>query len=469
MEESSGYKVILVCALGLAGLAALLSSHNRCRNSFLLFIATLGLGYRTLPVTHDFRIQPAEILILLALLLSPLFQQSVSRPNRDPKLPLCFWILLPFLFLTWIPRTGNGVAWDMQLDECRNLFLVVPIFLVTQQVLTQSSEWRPVIRCFYATGTAVALLGLLEYYVPSVRNALPGFVTNVEGLDTEGGFRRAAFSFYGGAIGVFVCMYSLPLSMVLWRWQPGLLWRLATVAAGLAQLMAVYISGYRSMWLLTGICVFLLTLKSRSFLLTGLLVLGGFVGQEYVSKPAQSRLESLAKILEGNAEDSSGIKRQERIQEAFQNALDNPLGGGFGFSGWVHSDFLQISANLGLIPGFALILGYLYTLFQVGKRMLLRGLPATHAALGFPLFLSFVVAGQMLAVQGVEFHSFTIMPVWLVWALCYVWLEQTAPYATQARSLVAEKRGLLARSGSGARRVRPMASLIPLRAANGVL
>jgi hypothetical protein len=425
--DSSSYKVVLCIAFGLAGLLALFASRDRGRNFFLLFIAALGLGYRTLPLTSELRVQPAEIALLLALFAFLGRSQAGRTRGQSPWLPTWLWVMLPFLALAWLIHPDNYRRWDVQLDECRNVALIVPTFLATRLVLSRPSNWRAVVLVFCATGTAVALMGLVEYAFPSVRNLLPGFVTNTEGMESEGGFVRASFSFYGGPIAVFVCIHSLPFLLVVWRWWTGALARLTAAAAGLVQLGALYISGYRSMWLLVGGMVALCALRTRSVLLIGLLLVGGFLAQEHISRGMQGRLHSLAKILEGAPEDSSGVRRKTRIQEAFRATLENPLGSGWASAGWVHSDFLQVAANLGVVPGLALLLGYLGTLARVVRRMRSRQLPAGQAVLGFPLFLSFLAAGQMLAIQGVEFHSFTILPVWLVWALADTWLSQTSP------------------------------------------
>ena len=121
----------------------------------------------------------------------------------------------------------------------------------------------------------------------------------------------------------------------------------------------------------------------------------------------------------------AGSRRQEAVQFALEDIAKNPFGGGWAYAGWVHSDFLQVSANLGLAAGIFLLCGYLYTLFRLGTRLAVHATSANRPS-GW-LLLSFLVVGQMLAVQGVEFHSFTILPLWLVWAVTEVWLVQTEP------------------------------------------
>src|SRR5262249_38958227 len=139
----------------------------------------------------------------------------------------------------------------------------------------------------------------------------------------------------------------------------------------------------------------------------------------FLPEETRGRLASLEKVMEGNPDDTSGIKRKERIEGAFAAVVENPLGYGWASAGGVHSDFLQVAANLGLFAGLVLLFGYLHMLFGLGTRVLRAGPGDDMAPLGFSLFLSFLVVGQMLAVQGVEFLPFTILPLWLVWALSH--------------------------------------------------
>ena len=213
----------------LAGVAAFILGRRQARNGFLLFIAALGLGFRTLPVTNAFRIHPAEIALLLVLACN--FAKRPEKPIgwKNGWLPWWLWGLLPFMALAWLPRPDNQAPWDEQLAECVNVALAVPVFLAARAVLANRDTWRPVIVTLYAVGTCVALMGVTEYVFPGVKHLLPGFVSNPEGEESFGGFVRANFSFYGGAVGVFLCMLSLPFGLAVWaggraspcgRWSP---------------------------------------------------------------------------------------------------------------------------------------------------------------------------------------------------------------------------------------------------------
>jgi hypothetical protein len=432
VDEPSSYRLVIIGVLALAGLLAFFASRNPARDGLILFIATLGLGYRTVHLTDALWIHPSEIALLVTLLAS-LDLGRAPQPGASPRpLPWWLWALLPFLFLGWLPRGTNVFDWDTRLSECINVSLAIPTFLAARAVLGDRRSWRPVVVSLYALGTVVAIMGGVEYVYPNIRNVLPGFVSNPEAYESDGGFLRAAYSFYGSTIAVFLCVLALPFGLTLWSWYRGPLARLTTAAAAAAQLGGVYISGYRSQWLMVGVLVLLIPLRHGRFILAGLLVVAALAGTQLLPEGTLGRLQSLEKLVEGNPEDSSGIKRKERIDQAFEAVADNPLGNGWASAGWVHSDFLQIAANLGLLAGLILLFGYLHTLFRLGSAMRHASPQDELAPLGFSLFLSFLVVGQMLAVQGVEFLSFTILPLWLVWALSRTWICQTAPAAVQA-------------------------------------
>jgi O-antigen ligase len=150
------------------------------------------------------------------------------------------------------------------------------------------------------------------------------------------------------------------------------------------------------LWLLMGLACVVFALATRRFILAGVLVAAGATAIGFLPQQAKDRLTSLEKILEGHAEDSSGVKRQDRIQDALHSTVSNPFGGGWASAGWVHSDFLQISANLGLAPGLLLLMGYLSTLVRVAVRLWFLPRNGELTALGLSVFLSLIVVGQML-------------------------------------------------------------------------
>jgi O-antigen ligase len=107
------------------------------------------------------------------------------------------------------------------------------------------------------------------------------------------------------------------------------------------------------------------------------------------------------------------------------SVIETPFGRGWSSAGWVHSDFLQVAANLGLIAGLIFLGGYIYTLLRFGRRLLPYLREPEQGDLGLSLLLAFVAAGGLLATQGVEVLPQLVLPVWFVWTLVEVWLHQT--------------------------------------------
>src|SRR5579871_3652165 len=95
------YKVVLYCLLILSGTCLVLMRGDFTRRGLVYFILTLGLGYRTWPITRDLRIIPAEIVIWLVLLYQLPY---IHRPLRRFAFRLPAWILasIPFWVGGWI-------------------------------------------------------------------------------------------------------------------------------------------------------------------------------------------------------------------------------------------------------------------------------------------------------------------------------------------------------------------------------
>ena len=75
------------------------------------------------------------------------------------------------------------------------------------------------------------------------------------------------------------------------------------------------------------------------------------------SQPVEGRYISTFKAIAGkidNRYDSSGAQRLMFIQIALERIKNNPIGVGWGYKFWVHSDLIQISLKTGIISGFCL-------------------------------------------------------------------------------------------------------------------
>ena len=396
------------------------------RIGFVLWVLTLALGYRTVAVTRDLAIHPSEVL-LWVLLICILFQRRLVSGARL-TFPVWLWMFIPFWVLAWWPLTGGGAPWDRMLNEFRNFLLLIPLMIVASVVLKRGRYWRYLLLAFFVASSGIALMGILEYWFPEVTKLFPAFVSNAKPGITEEGFLRAQFSFWGGAPATFICVLALPSAIALVRWWPQWSRRVAIAAGSVLQILAIYIGGYRSIWLVFLVQVLtacLLGFKKQGAMVAVVCLIVAAGGYQLVPRTSERALSGIA-ALQGHPTDTSATGRQDRALGALNSTIESPFGNGWSTAGWVHSDFLQVGANLGLIAGLIFLGGCIFTLLRLGRRVLPNLRAGKHADLGFSLLLSFIAVAGILAMEGVTVLPQLVLPVWFVWALTEVWLRQTA-------------------------------------------
>ena len=81
--------------------------------------------------------------------------------------------------------------------------------------------------------------------------------------------------------------------------------------------LALYISGYRSMWLLFGVQVVFFILLKKKYGLGIIVVCLALASYGLLPQEAKDRLHSLEMVLRGNPEDidTSGVKRWDRAEK----------------------------------------------------------------------------------------------------------------------------------------------------------
>jgi len=421
------YRDIILTFGALVGAIIVFGRERGIEFGFVLWALSLALGYRTIEVTPALRLHPAELLLWLLLACVCAQRQMISRAQLS--FPAWLWFFLPFLALGWWPLVFGDAKWDGMFSEFRDFLLLIPLLVVAPIVLQSERNWRHLVTAFFLASTWIALTGVLEYWFPSAMRMFPEFIKNAKAEATADGFVRAQFSFWGSQTATFVCVLAVPVAIALGRWWRK--WRLAIISAAALQLIAVYIGGFRSVWFMVLVqvvaaCAF--GLKKHGLVVAILCILVAAIGYQFIPK-TNERLVTTIAVLKGAPIDHSGRDRMNRATGAAERALEAPLGSGWNSAGWVHSDFLQVAANLGIVAGLIFFAGYLYTLWRIGsrvKRFIETNRSSQQGDLGFSLFLSFIAVGGLLAVEGVEVLPQLILPVWFVWAMVEVWLRQTS-------------------------------------------
>jgi hypothetical protein len=420
------YRDILVGLVAAMFGIIVLGREQGIRFGFVLWVSTLALGYRTVQWTSDLRIHPAEVLLWLLLVCVLVQPKLLSRARL--RLPLWLWLFIPFWALGWWPLVSGNAPWDKMFNEFRDFLLLIPLLIVGSVVLEVQRYWRYLILAFFLVGTWIAVMGVVEYWFPGVVKWFPEFVSNVKTANTREGFVRAMFSFWGGATATFVCVLTLPTALVLATWWSKSWARLAIAASVVFQLTAIYIGGYRSLWLVVLVqapIACLLRLKKHGTVVAVLCLVVALGGYQLIPK-TEERLASGLAAAQLNPSDHSALVRKERALAAWESSIESPFGVGWGYAGWVHSDFLQVTANLGIIAGLIFLGGFIFTLLRIVQRLIRQRRSAEDGDLGLSLLLSFLGAGGLLAVQGVQVLPQLMLPVWFIWMLVEVWLVQTS-------------------------------------------
>jgi hypothetical protein len=426
-REGPSYKEVIVGMGALIVAVIVFGGELGIRYGFVLWVLTLTLGYRTIAVTPELALHPSEILLWL-LLVCILAQRRLLSEARL-AFPVWLWMLIPFWVLAWWPTIGGSIPWDRMLNEFRNFLLFIPLLVVTAVILQRERYWRYLLLAFFGAGSFIALMGILEYWFPQAIAFFPAFIGKASAPTiTEEGFVRAQFAFWGGPPATFICVLAAPAAIVLAQWWSRSLQRAAIISAAVLQILAIYIGGYRSIWLILLVQVLaacVLRMRKQGAIVALLFVAISVGGYELIPRTSERALSGIS-ALQGHPTDTSAFGRKNRAMEAVDRAVETPLGTGWSSAGWVHSDFLQVTVNLGVIAGLIFFGGCLVTLLRLGRRLLPALRNRQQGDLGLSLFLSFIAVLGILAMEGATVLPQLVLPVWFVWALTEVWLRQTA-------------------------------------------
>lgn len=422
VDYGISYQDVIVTVILLAAFWTFAARDRRLKAGLVFLVLTFGLGYRTMEVTPSLRVHPSE-LVLWGLLALPMVQRSKL------KLWLPFWLILfiPFWLWGWWPLVAGDVKWEAMLSEFKNFIVLIPLYFVAGSVLVKQSGWRSVLLAFYLVGAWIAAMGILEYIYPEIKTLFPNFVSIPSPLETEEGFQRARFSFWGTQDAIYICVLALPIGAAVWEWWSMWWQRALNLLIVAFMLSGIYISGHRNAWMMITLQGLGLAVVKKQYLLAIAVLLVFFSIYQVLPDATRARINSGTELVSGQpiSSDTSGQKRWDRASMSLSNTLAHPLGTGWSTAGWVHNDFLQVAENLGVMAG-ALFLGiYVYTLGRLWRRVRTASLLREQRALGTTLFLSFACAGVILATDANLVLPQLILPIWFIWVIGEIWLRQT--------------------------------------------
>ena len=387
---------------------------------FIIWIWMFNIGYRTIHLTSYLSIHPL-IVFLTVMFLFLLFRvkENAGFQFKFPKLLLFF---IPFWFWGFIPGLINGIPFTNMIADSMNFYFLIPLFMIILYLSKEIGFWKSSLMSFLGAGTLICFLGSLEYFVPGIRNLIPGFIhSDQSGYLSQSGFFRANFSIFGQTAAVIISALSIPMVSLIPRYRKGFIGKILMMVCLAILGLGIYISGTRDAWIMVVVTSLLLAYFGIGFLGVGLT--GGFwlIVYHFLPSDALSLISTLSTPLStGQILDTSLNKRVDLQLNAIQLMTQNPLGVGWSGSGWVHGDFTQVAANLGIIAGIVFLAWYLHTLYRGWKYY--RKNPKDW--LFQSLLTSFILCGIVLATEGVQVLTQFIMPVWFVWGLIEAYMQQ---------------------------------------------
>lgn len=407
--------VIFLLVMG-AGILVLVPTHTIIRLGFGLWILTFALGWRTIYLTPNLNIHPSEVLAYL-LCFMILVNSWTSHKPLELAFPRLAIVFLFFVVLGVFTALGYGYSFDQILEEVKVFVVLIPAYYVVQWQIRSRQDWERVITLVIIVSTYVALLGFVDFFLPSVSTRLAGeagvdavaLATDLTGNNT---FARVLFLIYGSpaAASLIYTFFGFTVHRLISNWRN--LWLTALYAGmALVQIGAMYLSGYRGVWyelVVFFLCYALLQRRAR-ILIVGVLVALPFLSQQFYLR--------FISLFDSEYADSSQLRRIDRISGAIELMKGAPLNGvGWTGSGYVHSDLVQIGANLG-VPALLVFVAWYGGLFWQLFRLLKQSdWVGDYARVMFAmlagLLVNFASEGSIVWIQ-------LMVPIWFLFALVY--------------------------------------------------
>lgn len=414
------FQLVLAVVILFVIVFILIQGKKSLQTGFLVWVWSFIIGYRTIPITPYFRIHPLIVLLtLLSIILLGIFK---NEKGLRLKLPNLIWLFSIFWIWGFIVGGVNSLKFTNMIADALNFFFLVPLFYIILYLSKYPNFWKMATMSFLGSGVLICFLGILEYYVPAFSHLIPGLVqAQTEGLPSFSGFTRASFAFWGANPAVLVSALSLPMVVLVPHYYKGWAAKFLALVFFVIIAVGVYISGTRVAWMMLFLTTILISFFSYKYIGLALTAAFWFVASRFFTADMWTLIVSVTTPLTtGQVMDSSINKRITRQSDAIQLALDHPFGVGWTGSGWVHGDFTQVAANLGILAGVIFLLWYLITLLRGWKMY--RDRPKDNVF--FVLLTCFILAGVILALEGAEVLPQYIMPVWFVWGLMEAYLQQ---------------------------------------------
>ena len=408
---------LFVVVFSLKGLHNILFSNDGLQNSIKWIIFSFILGYRTFTIIPGLMIHPIEVFTYAAILRVMAF-----RETKYYNMPVSITLLGMFFVLTLIIDCLSRFHIFVIL-EFKSAFILYLLFFLMQYIYLTERYLKQTLKVYLVMGSLISVLGICEYIFPSTVSLIFNFQSQNQFSNEGSSFHRLAFLFWGTHLAANLIPPVFPILLFLKAKKDRITANNYVLTfLILVNLFSIYLSGNRISWLNLTVMLLLTIIHYKNQLLPKLkpyilILITAFIVYIY-SQPVEGRYFSIFKALTGQIDqkyDSSGANRMAKARMALESIKSNPLGTGWSSQGWVHSDLLQISSTIGIIPGII----FLYSLISSFLKLLIKyiqleSVENTSLFIGSCLMVyilvSLILNGNILIVQCGA-------PLVLLWAL----------------------------------------------------
>ena len=406
-----GGKVVFGILIGIPPLIALGTGSRKAYQFILYFICILfAMGQRTIHIGHYFRIVPSAIILwgiaVVALFTRPQF------PSTKKTLPWSVLILSLSSALGIFIGFNNSQNVNLGFMYAHMMWMSIPAFLVAHRFAQRIEHIQTIVNVLSMGCLFLSFLGIAEYYGLGFIRYFSGFIQG-KTLSGQEEFTRMAATFWGGPMMAGYISMCFPLILAHFFSSKTMTQKGISLISLTLCFVAIYLSGHRGVWLpvLFSLIIYFYLKGIKGILYILILIT---IGIHFIPQGAKTRLGGLY----GEQRDSSSIKREGRAREAWEMIKENPVvGSGWGASGLVHSDFIQIWAD----AGFTAFSTFVWIYLMIFKRLL--GVVKTHNKIFKEYCYGFFAA--ILSTMGILLQQTWLnlpelyTPFWFVMALAY--------------------------------------------------
>lgn len=326
-------------------------------------VAAFAFGQRTLHIGSQIRITPAEAIAWLLFLFLLFYARLSGLPVRS-KLPLSAKVLAALALLAIFTSYLRYGDFQLGIAYGKLILLLIPAFYVAHNLVESPAQVKMIARILSVVLVVLSFLGVAEYFRLGFIDYLPGFFTVPGPIAGQEGFARAVGSFWGGPMLSAFLVLLFPLSLAHLASVKNPFMRILFVAGLLLSVWFIYSAGHRGIWMAFLVSLLVYAYFSGARRLVAVVILVA-IAVQFLPTEFFDRIEGLY----GAHMDSSSAKRYGRALDAVAIALANPLGAGWGATGLVHSDFLQVAGDCGIPALAAWLLFYWWAIKRLKNQI----------------------------------------------------------------------------------------------------